>query len=115
MNERPFVRSGLRVPMCQAQLDLIEHQWLADQSPQEFDLVGVVIADPEIAHLALLVQLVERLGDLLRLDQTVRPVKEQNIEVVRAEALKTAINRAQDVLPTVVDASAFSEAITAFG
>ena len=41
MDECPFSGPQLRVPVCEAELDLIEHQRLADNSLQQLDLVGL--------------------------------------------------------------------------
>jgi len=62
-----------------------------------------VIRDAEGAHLPRSPQLIERLGDVLGLDQSIGPVQEKQVEVVGVERLERRVHRGDDVLRRVVE------------
>ena len=76
----------------------------------ELDLTGTVVADGEVANLPSAVKLIESFRDFLRLYETVRPVQQENIETVGPDSYETAFDSGRDVLATVVDAAALSDA-----
>ena len=65
---------------------------------EQLDLAGRLVRDAEVAHLARIRQLVERRGDLLRLDQGVGAVQQQHVEVVGAQRRERLVDGGEDVL-----------------
>jgi hypothetical protein len=68
-----------------AQLHLVRDERLLDRGLEELDLRRRVVRDAEVPDLARRLQGVERGRDLLRLDERVGPVEEQEVEVVGLE------------------------------
>ena len=86
-----------------AQLHLVRDQRLRKRTLEQLDLAGRLVRDAEGAYLARALQLVEGQGDVLRLDQGVRAVEQQDVEVVGPECRERLIHRSQDVLAREVE------------
>jgi len=67
------------------------------------DRLGRGLAQPDVAHLALLDQFGHRAHGLLYLDVRVHPVLVVEVDVVGAEPLERALDRAADMLGRAVD------------
>ena len=71
-----------RLACGDAELHLVEQQRLLHRGLQQLDLPRRLVGDAEVAHLARRMQRVEGLGDIVGLDQRVRPVQQQHVEVL---------------------------------
>jgi hypothetical protein len=91
-----------QVRMPEPNVYLIRHQWLLNIPPQKLDLSRAMVAHAEVAYLASTMQLIECLRDLLRLNQHICIVKQENIEIVRAETSQTSFDRLHDMLVATI-------------
>ena len=81
-----------------AQLHLVEEQRLRDGLPKKLDLPRGLVRDAEVAHLAALLELVERGRDLLGLHQRVGTVQQEHVEPVGLQRGERELHLGQDVL-----------------
>ncbi len=89
--------------MGDRELKLVRDQGLLHVALQELDLPGGVVRDAERPHLARRVELLERPRNLRRLDEGVGPVKQEDVDAVRAERGERVVNGFDDVLVRVVE------------
>ncbi|MOA63194.1 hypothetical protein D3C78_1888360 [compost metagenome] len=66
----------------QAKLQLIDDKRLRKRPLKEVDLTAMHIGYAEMTHLTGLLQLCQSFGNFVRLHQRVRPVQQQNINVI---------------------------------
>ena len=78
-------------------LQLVGDDRLTDAALQQFDLIRVHIGNAERAHLARALQFVERLRHLVRLEQRVGAVQQEQIEVVGTQPFERAVHSLDDV------------------
>lgn len=84
--------------MGDAELNLIEQQWLFDRGLQHLDLPRRVVGNTEMADLAGGGELVEGRSDVLRLDQSIGSMQQQHVEIVGTKRGERFIDRLQNVL-----------------
>ena len=89
--------------MRDAELHLVEQQWLTHGGFEQFDLSRRLVRHAEVPHLARCMQRVERLGDILGLNQRIRPMQQQNIEIIGAQRPERALYRLDDMLGRKVE------------
>ena len=68
--------------MRDRQLELVHDEGLPHVPLEQLDLYGRVVRHSEVPHLAGALQLVERPGHLLGLDERVGAVQQQDVDVV---------------------------------
>ena len=73
---------------------------------QEVDLTGRVVGDPEGTDLARGGEVVERAGDLVRLDEGVGAVQQKDVDVVGPECCEGSLDGRDDVLVGEVEVPA---------
>ena len=86
-----------QLALLQGELQLVEHQRLADIFLQQFQLARCHIADAETADLSAFLQLIKRFSHFLRVEQQIRPVKQQHIQVISLQPAKAPLSTCQDI------------------
>ncbi|CDN44413.1 hypothetical protein BN871_EU_00280 [Paenibacillus sp. P22] len=81
-----------------AQLQLVGYDRLLYIFLQQLDLHRILVGDAEVADLAGALQQVERLCDLFRLDERIRTVEQQRVQVIGLQALQDGVDGIQDML-----------------
>lgn len=80
-----------------AELQLIEMNFLLDEFGQQLDLHRVLVAHAKIFHLAAGLQNRERLRHLFRFHQRVGAMQQHHVEMIRPQAFQTPVHRIQNM------------------
>ena len=86
-----------QLALVQGELELVEDQGLFHILFQQFQLARGDVADAEMADLAGAVQFVEGFRHLLRVEEQVRPVQQQGVQVIRLQAAQDPVGAVQDI------------------
>jgi len=95
-----------------AELELVGDNGLVEIFLQQPDLHRLLIGYTKVAHFATLVQAVKCLCHFLRLNQGIRPVQQQDVEIVCFQPFQAAVHRSKDMFPGKIE---FTFADAAFG
>ncbi len=96
-----------------AHLQLVRHEGLAHAGLEELDLVGTHVAHAKVADLARGLELVEGGRHLFGLHERIWAVEQEDVQVIRLQALEDAVDRAHDVVVREVVAHARPDAALA--
>ena len=93
-----FQTAANHIGVGHGQLQLVRCQFLFHIPPQQLHLHGILVRHPKMPHLPAPLQLVKRLRHFLRLNQRVRAVQQQYIQILRPQTFQALLHRFQNML-----------------
>ena len=92
------IDSGIHdITVGDTQLELVNHDTAAAVLVQQFHLHGILVAYAEVFHFPRFLQSFECFCHLFRFHQRIRPVKEQDINIIRFKPFQAFIRRPEDM------------------